>query len=172
MTLMRLKVFASSLLIGVLLFQAACGQTAVTETLQLVVTAAGAAIDILDPSLAPIVAPYLSAVSSAVDYAITELDSSDPPAQKAAKIAQQFAAIAAPILPPGTASTIVSAIEAVASAVNVFLGSIGSTSKTAVALHTSDSKALSLSRADRDMLPKIRAANAANRAKLARKLAK
>lgn len=114
-------------LVGALLFQTACGASQVTETLSLVVAAASAVIDVTNPALAPVIAPYLTDVTNAVDFATTELASADSGALKTDKIAAKFAMIVQPSLPSGTASTVVLAIEAVTHAVSNFLTTIQAT---------------------------------------------
>jgi len=168
------RVLASVVLIGALLFETACGQSQVTETLALVVAAASAAIDVADPALAPVVAPYLTGVTNAVDFAATELASTDTDAVKAAKIAQEFASVAAPNLPPGTALTIVTVIGAVATAVKNFLGTVAATSATLegnaayVESFAAKGKGLKMSSADQKAIAKIQVENAKARAKLAK----
>jgi hypothetical protein len=159
-------------LVGALLFQTACSSSAVTDTLALIVAASNAAIDVSDPSLAPVVAPYLTDVTNAVDFATTELASADSGAVKATKIAQEFATMAAPTLPSGTAQTVVLSIEAVATAVQNFLKTIAASSAELQATPTGASAFFaggkSSLKASKRELAKIRAANAKVKAKLRR----
>jgi hypothetical protein len=164
-------VLLSTALLGALIFQAACS-SAVTETLALIVSASSAAIDVVDPALASVVTPYFTEVTNAVDFATTELASSDSGAVKATKIAQQFAMIAAPSLPKGTAQTVVLAIEAVATAVQNFLKTISassaelqSTPAGASAFFATGKGSMKMSRKE---VEKIRAANDAVKRKLAK----
>ena len=159
------------------LFTTAC-QSQVTTTLDLVVAAADAAVtalqatDQLPPGSAALLNTYLSDVTAAVDYATAELASADTPAVMASKITAEFAAIAVPQLPPGVAAAVGVTIQAVANAVAKFLSSIQATAAALTA--TPDgaraffaSGKLKLTRGDRAALPKIRAKNAAVKAKLA-----
>ena len=149
----------------------ACSQSQVTETLDLVIAAADAAVSVLAPGTAALITPYLSEVSAAVDFATTELASDDSAAIKAAKIAQQFATIAAPNLPPGTAQVIVQAVAAVGKAVITFLGSLQATGADlqstpvgANAFFAGGAKSLKVSK---NKLAQIAVHNAKLRAKLA-----
>jgi hypothetical protein len=167
------RLFVSSVLVGALLFQASCGGNAVTETLALVVSAASAAIDVADPALAPVVTPYFTGVTNAVDFATTELASADSGAVKAAKIAQEFAQVAAPNLPVGTAQTVVLSIEAVATAVQNFLKTIAASSaelqSTPAGANAFFATGKGSMKASAKELAKIREANAKLKAKIAAK---
>lgn len=112
--------FSSVLLAATVVVLSSCGAS-VTNTLQLVIAAAEAALGVLGITA---YAGWLKAVSEAVSFASTELASSDSSVVKAEKIITQFALIAAPILPPGTAQEVVNAIEAVVTAIGTFLSSI------------------------------------------------
>ena len=166
-----LRLFAASAALIGLAFQVACSGGAVTKTLAFIVAASSAGIDVADPALAPIVAPYFTSVTNAVDFATTELESADSGAVKFTKIAEQFAMIAKPDLPSGTAQTTVLTIEAVATAVQNFLKTIAassaelqSTPAGTNAFFASGKASMKMSKREAD---KIRAANAKVKAKLA-----
>lgn len=116
------RVLLIPLLVALLVFEG-CGLS-VTNTLQLVIAAAEAAVAVVSPEYAALLNPYLRAVSQATSFAATELASTDPSSVKAEKIIAQFASLAAPNLPPGVPQTIVAAIEAVTSAVANFLATM------------------------------------------------
>lgn len=116
-------------LVGLLLVAllAGCGSGTVVTALELVTAASEAAVSTLEaagqitPGTAIQIDSYLANVSAATQFAATELQSTDTTALKVSKIAAQFAGIAVPNLPPGTAQAIVTAIQAVANAVSKFL---------------------------------------------------
>lgn len=176
---MKTKLSIAALLIAALAL-VGCGQSSVTLTLDLVVTAADAAVSALQATgqlpagTATQITAYLGDVTKAVDAATAELATMDTVAEKAAKIAQAFAGIAAPVLPSGTAQAIVLTVSAVATAVANFLASVQTTSAAL------DQPALAhaffganghwngkLSRADRKALKDIQAKNAKVKAALA-----
>jgi len=107
-----------------------CGSSQVVTSLEVVIVSAEAAVTALGatgtipPATVVTLDAYLKSTMQATLFASTELQSSDPPAVKATKIVQQFAAIAAPNLPPGTPAAIVAVIQAVTSAVAGFLQTI------------------------------------------------
>lgn len=121
-----MKNFLAIGLVGLLLSQTACSQSQVTITLDLIVTAADAAVSTLQatgqisPVEAALVQTYLTEVTDSVSFATTELASSDSSEVKAAKITANFAKIVAPQL-SGAPAAIVSTIGAVASAISNFL---------------------------------------------------
>lgn len=110
----------SSILMALSVLLTSCG-ISVTNTLQLVIAAAEAALGALGQTT---YLGWLKAISQAVSAAATELMSADSSAVKAEKIISAFLAIAAPILPPGTSQTIVDVIQTVLNAVAGFLASI------------------------------------------------
>lgn len=120
----------SSVLIAALLFQTACGATQVTTSLDLIVTAATIAINTLEatgvvsPAEGALILTYLGEVSTGVSFANTELNSTDASAVKATKIIQEFGMIVIPALPPGTAATVVLAVQQVADAIVAFLANL------------------------------------------------
>lgn len=118
----RVSRWVLPLLLTLFLLQG-CGLS-VTNSLQLVIAAAEAAVGIISPEYATRIDPYLKAVSQATSFAATELASTDTSPVKAEKIISQFAAIAGPNLPAGVPQTIVTAIQAVVTAVSNFLASI------------------------------------------------
>lgn len=164
------KIMIAGVLIATLVFETACSQSEVLTTLNLIVTAATTAVDVLQsagvlpPGTAALVLPYLNGVSAAVDYATTELGSTDSASVKAAKITQQFAMIVAPNLPPGTASAIVSAIEEVAGKVAAFLSTL-QVGAGKLALEAPDSQ-VPVSKGDAKALGTIKARNAHLHARL------
>lgn len=108
----------------------ACSGNQVTTTLQLVVVAAEAAVDTLGSTgsisqdVVQQIDGYLLATSDGVQFATDELASTDAPAVKASKIAQKFAGITAPNLPPGTPQTVLAVVSAVSKAVLTFLSTV------------------------------------------------
>lgn len=104
-----------------------CGSGTVITSLELVTDAAEAAVTVLaatgqlPASTVTVIDSYLSQVSTATEFAVTELESTDPAGAKASKILAQFAMIARPDLPPGIAQAILAAVQAVASSVSNFL---------------------------------------------------
>ena len=163
--------------IGLALFQLACSQSQVTETLSLVVTAADAAVSVLEAGgqipapVATQITNYLGEVTSGVQFASTELASADSAALKASKIAQEFATISAPNLPPGIGAAIGATVQAVASAVTNFLSTVNASAvaSNAVTVPYAESfaaKAKGL-KAAKKTLEQISAHNAAVKARLA-----
>jgi hypothetical protein len=153
-----------------------CGQSDVTLTLDLVVTAADAALTTLEgsgqvsASTAGQVNSYLTQVTNAVTFTTTELASSDSDAIKSTKIAAEFASVIAPNLPGGTALEIVAVVGAVAKSVTNFLALMSSTSAQ---LRSAEGNAFfaaakgwKLSKGDQKALPKIAAKAAALRKRL------
>ena len=175
----RRQICLTAVLLALSVALTACSQSSVTLTLDLIVTAADAAVGVMQstgqipPGTATMITNYLGDLTTAVDFATTELASSDTAAVKAAKIAQEFAMIAAPNLPPGTASAIVSTIQAVAKAVANFLASVQTAALNIQAVpaganaFAGKSGTLKLNSADMKALPKIKARNAVVKAKLA-----
>ncbi len=174
-----LKSAAALPVAGLLLSQSACTPGQITTDLQLIVTAASAAIDISFPALGILLGPYFTEVTTFIDEADTELASTDSAAIKATKIAQDALSVILPQLPAGLATTVVTDIIAVGTAVTTFLARIGaltaalrSTPAGARAAQVSGSGSLKLTRGDMQALPKILVANAALKAKLAAAIAK
>ena len=137
-------------------FLVGCGTSSIVTALEAVIAAAEAAVATLGavgtipPATVTLLENYLTSVSEATAFASTELASNDSPAVKATKIIQQFAMIAAPILPPGTAQVVVDVIQAVTKAIANFLSQIEAP-KTA----TANLSKLTLSDSDRAKLGKI-----------------
>lgn len=173
---MTRRTFAFSLFLAGAIALVGCSQSQVTITLDLVVTAADVAVSTLETTgqiPAPIaneVTSYLGQVTTAVDFATTELATTDTAAIKATKITSEFAALALPQLPPGGPAAIVATINAVAQAIGKFLATIQTTSaqlETPGALaFAGSSGSAKLNSADKKALPKIAARNAAVKAKL------
>lgn len=139
----RIRWAATTAALAGLLMQVACSQSQVITTLDLVVTAADTAVTVLQatgtlpPGTASLITGYLNQVTAGVQFATTELASSDSNAVKASKIVGYFAMIAVPNLPPGTVQTVVAVVQAVANAVANFLATLPNMSLTAA-----DQKAL------------------------------
>lgn len=162
--------------IGLALFQLACSQSQVTETLSLVVTAADAAVSVLEAGgqipapVATQITNYLGEVTTGVQFASTELASADSSGLKASKIAQEFATISAPNLPPGIGAAIGATVQAVASAVTNFLSTVTSAASASNAISTPYAESFAgkvkMKAAKKD-LDKIAAHNAAVKARLA-----
>ena len=154
----------------------ACSQSQVTETLSLVVTAADAAVSVLEAGgqipapVATQITNYLAEVTTGVQFATTELASSDSDALKASKIAQEFATISAPNLPPGIGAAIGATVQAVASAVTNFLATVQAQASAQtitvrdVTAFAAKAKGL---KAAKKQLTAIQAKNAAVKARLA-----
>jgi hypothetical protein len=144
---------------------AGCGQTSVTQTLNLIVGLAEIVLPFL-PGVngveAALINGYLSSVSDAVSYATTELASADTPTEKYVKIAAEFAHAAVPVLPVGIAQTIVTDIANVANAVANFLKTI----QAAPAAARAGGYKAQLTSGDLKALPKIAKRAAALKAKL------
>jgi hypothetical protein len=117
-------------LITLALVLTGCGVSSVVTSLELVTAASEAAVGALEgagqitPATAMLIDQYLAQVSMATQFAATELASTDTTPEKISKIASQFAGIAIPDLPPGTAQAIVLTVQAVAKAVAAFLMNI------------------------------------------------
>lgn len=161
-----------ALLIVLILTLASCGASSVITGLELVTDAAEAAVTAL-AATGQIPAPtvtlidnYLSQVSSATEFAVTELESTDTTAVKASKIIGQFAMIVAPDLPPGIAQGIVAAIQSVAKSVASFLATLGSPGTAPTAAQKLPN--LKLSDSDRGRLDKIRVRAQAVKAKVSK----
>lgn len=163
--------------IGLALFQLACSQSQVTETLSLVVTAADAAVSVLEAGgqipapVATQITNYLGEVTSGVQFASTELASADSAALKASKIAQEFATISAPNLPPGIGAAIGATVQAVASAVTNFLSTVNHAAVAANAVSVPYAESFAAKgkglKAAKGKLAEIAAKNAAVKARLA-----
>lgn len=163
--------------VGLALFSLACSQSQVTETLSLVVTAADAAVGVLEAGgqipapVATQIANYLGEVTTGVQFATTELASADASGLKASKIAQEFATISAPNLPAGIGAAISATVQAVASAVTKFLSTVASQAVAANAVtvpyaESFAAKAKGL-KAAKGKLAEIAAKNAAVKSRLA-----
>jgi hypothetical protein len=155
-----------------LLFQLAC-QTALTTTLELVVSSANAFLNVADPAAAAIAGPYISQVSTFVDSAVKEYASSDSASDRWDKISAEALTLVKPDLPPGTPANIVAALQLVATVINNYLTAVHSTLAIvtatpagAEAFRASGPKALKLTHSDEKALPKISAANAKLHARL------
>jgi hypothetical protein len=101
----------------------ACSSSSLVTSLQLVTDAVTVAIPVLqaagvDPAALALAETYLTAVSTATQEAAVELATSDPPAVKAAKIAEDFANVIAPNIGNAKVAEI---LKAVAAAVQEFL---------------------------------------------------
>ncbi len=169
-----LKSAAALPVAGVLLSQTGCTNTLATD-LDLIVSAASAALDVAFPSLGTLLGPYFTEVTMFVDEATAELASTDSAAMKAQVIAQDALAIVLPNLPPGIATTVATEISNVVKALGVFLSDIKSLN---AAIQAAPGGANAFFAANKGYKPpsakqlaQIRAANAALKAKLAGKIA-
>jgi hypothetical protein len=155
-----------------------CGQSEVTLTLDLVITAADAALTELQSTgqvssgTTASITSYLNQIVTAVSFTTTELASTDSDAIKSTKIAAEFATVLAPNLSSGTPLVIVATIGAVAKAVTNFLALMATTSAQ---LQTFEGNAFfaahkgwKLTKGDQKALPKIAAKAAALKARLAK----
>jgi hypothetical protein len=98
-------------LAGVILSQTGC--ESVTSTLEAVLDATQAAVDIAFPQYAALLNPYFSSVATFIDHTTAELATTDSTADKASKIAGYAAAIISPNL-SGVAAEVVTRIAAIA----------------------------------------------------------
>jgi hypothetical protein len=104
-----------------------CTQSQIVGDLELVVTGMEAVFPAvasaagLSPAVTQQVAMYLQAVGGATSKASDILAGAGTAQQKASEIVALFAGVAVPVLPAGTAKTVVSAIQLVATAVAKFL---------------------------------------------------
>jgi hypothetical protein len=118
----------------------------------------------VSPAVVAEVSAYAQGISGAVTTSITELNSADSNPQKIVAISTAFAAVAAPAFGPSTSPQIVAVINAVGSAVKLFLSQLnGPSLKTAATLapHTK----IVLEKGDKATLKKIQAKVAATKAK-------
>jgi hypothetical protein len=117
---------------------AGCQTSTIISTLENVVSAAEIAIPVigaatgLSSATSALIVSYLQEVNIATAQAATILAGTGTSAQKAAQIAQAFAAIAAGCncVPPGTPQEVVAVVNAVAQAVLQFLTNFPSTPAT------------------------------------------
>jgi hypothetical protein len=105
-----LKTLGAAIPLGAIL-QTGC-QSA-SATLEEIITATSAAVDIGFPQYAALLNPYFTSVTKFIDQVTTELASADTSARKAAAIAGFAAAIVEPNL-SGVASTVVERVLAIA----------------------------------------------------------
>ena len=168
-----LKSAAALPVAGLLLSQTGCTNTLATD-LDLIVSAASAALDVAFPSLGTLLGPYFTEVTTFVDEATAELGSTDSAAVKAQVIAQDALIIVLPNLPPGTATDIATEVSNVVKAIGVFLADIKSVT-AAIQATPGGANAFFAGKGYKPpsakQLAQIRAANAALKAKLAGKIA-
>lgn len=108
----------------------------------------------IDPVAANLAVQYVSIVSVAAEKSVTELDSSDTNAQKIQVIVDAFAAVATPAFGSGVSTTIVSIVNSVASAVQIFLQQLQSPAVTLAAKSAAPVSVTKLSHADKTLLKK------------------
>ena len=106
---------------AVMLVTMACPSTATILSYVDQVLTIAASVAATTGILPPGVATYLNAAMDGVNCASTEAASIDPPVGKATKITACVVGIAAPLLPPGTALTIVTDVEKVSQALQNIL---------------------------------------------------
>lgn len=105
------KTLASLPLVGAILGETGCDSIA--DTIDLAITAIGAAVDIAFPQYAPLLNPYFASAENFVEQYVAEMATGDSAAQKAIVIAADFAAIVAPNL-SGVAAAVVEKVLAIA----------------------------------------------------------
>ena len=130
-----------------------------------VLTSSLAAAGKVDPAVAAEVSAYATGIGTAVNTAVSELNSSDPNPQKILVITTAFANVAVPAL--GVNAPEVSAvIKAVSVAVQLFLSQLNSAGVTALA-RTAPAAAIRLTGADKSALKAIHKKTAETLAKAA-----
>lgn len=116
--------------IMLILVMMGCTRNQAISDLEIVLAGIEAALPVIsvaanvNPSTQQVIATYLQAVSTATMEASAILDSPGTAAQKAAQITALFAGIAAPTLSPGTAQSVILAVQVVAQSVSKFLADI------------------------------------------------
>lgn len=161
-------------LVALLAFsQVACTQSEITLTLGLIVSSAQTFLDIADPPVAALAAPYFTQVNAFVSFSTAELASTDSGATKASRIAQEALKLSVPNLPAGTPQSIANALSAVVTNIINFIAAIHSLSAEltatpagALAFAASGPKAVKLNHKDKTALKKIEEANAKLKARL------
>jgi hypothetical protein len=173
--MVKAKSWSTRALIGALIFSmVACG---VIDTLNIVVVSADALVSALqasgeiNPAQGALITTYVNAVLAGANCAATESASTDSDALKATKITECFvqAANAQALLPPGLPTVIVSAIGAVATALENYLEKAGApvTPQTAkLSPHARPRKPQHYSQSDLAKLPELKARIAAVQARL------
>jgi len=161
-----------------LLALTACSTSQLVDSLDIVTTAATAAVDALQSvaSIPPQVLTYLTAVNGGITCTTDELTAGDAAAVQASKIAACFAVSLQPVLPSGTPSTVVSVIDAVASALANFLKTLPSATVVSATpagafsfAPSPKTKPVKLSRKDKSKLADIRKRAAANAGRIPKK---
>jgi hypothetical protein len=124
------------------------------SSVAVVVTQSLVALGKVSPDVANEVAVYSQGVSGAVTTSVAELSSADPNPVKISKITAAFAAVAAPAF--GTNAPAVSAaIQAVSTAINIFLNQLSSAGVLKMAAAAPGVKPMSLlGKGDKAMLKK------------------
>ena len=101
--------------------------------LDVVVSASGAAVaavpileslSVITDATGTTIVDYASAINTAAQSALTEEDSNDTPAQKAAKIVAAFSGIAVPAFGPTVGPEVRTLIQAITSTVSAFLAQV------------------------------------------------
>jgi hypothetical protein len=142
------------------------------SSVAVVVTESLVALGKVSPQVAAQVSTYATGVNGAVTTSIAELNSTDPNPVKITKITAAFAAVATPAF--GTqAPAITAAINAVATAVEIFLGQLNSSTTVKLAKVAPKVAPTSLMvKGDKDLLKKIQAKVAETNAKAAKLVVK
>ncbi|MGA7409266.1 MAG: hypothetical protein WBW33_02210 [Bryobacteraceae bacterium] len=119
-----------------------------------VLTSSLAAAGKVDPAVAAEVSAYATGIGTAVNTAVSELDSSDPNPQKILVITTAFANVTVPAFGPN-APEVSAVINAVSAAVQVLLSQLNSTGLTAMA-RTAPTATVSLTWPDKSALKAIK----------------
>jgi hypothetical protein len=143
----------------------ALGVVSDAASVAVVLTTSLAAAGRIDPAVAAEVSAYATGIGTAVNTAVSELDSSDPNPQKIVVITAAFANVAVPAFGPNAAEA-AAAIKAVSAAVELLLSRLNSTGVTALA-RSAPTATLSLTGADKSALKAIRKKTAETLAKAA-----
>lgn len=130
-----------------------------------VLTSSLAAAGKVDPAVAAEVSAYATGIGTAVNTAVSELNSSDPNPQKILVITTAFANVTVPAFGPN-APEVGAAIAAVSAAVQVLLSQLNSTGLTAMA-RIAPAATLSLTGPDKSALKTIKKKTAETLAKAA-----
>lgn len=164
------SIIAVLMTLALCIFTVGCSTTStLVTTLDAVSDAASVAVVVtqglvatgsVDQTTANEVASYCTAVSTAVNESITELNSTDTNAVKIDLIVADFTQVATPAF-GSDASQVSAAISAVSSAIQLFLNELHSTNVLLAAqTHPTAPLSLAMNRADRSTLKRIQAKTA------------
>jgi hypothetical protein len=157
---MKTTIARSSLLLAVLILSA-CSTSQLSTDLTIVSDACSAAtiaVPVLEASgvlptgIGNIILAYTGAVSTAASQSAAELLTKDPVSVMDTKIIGYFADVAVPALGPTVGSEVQALVNAIASAVQLFLSQINSPAAVKLAHSVEGSKPLNLSTGDRHAL--------------------